>query len=352
METSIAIVGGGLSGLALARHLHDAGCDFQLFEARDRLGGRIKTHRHSGAGFDLGPSWFWPGQRRMEALVHDLGLQLFDQYAKGAVSFEDETGHVVRNSVHASMPGSLRLEGGMAKLVSALAAGLPTERLHTGCPVQSLSRDGTITTSDGRSCKADTIVVALPPRVAAGLVFEPELDHRQMRALQDIPTWMAGHAKFVAIYDRPFWRDAGLSGDAMSRHGPLAEIHDASSLATSGPAALFGFLGLPVSHRQDKDTAIIQASLAQLARIFGPEATAPVETVYLDWAFEARTASRLDHAPLSHHPAYGMPEVLRSLWDGKLHICSTEVAPEMGGYLEGALAIAETTAEVVMKGRV
>lgn len=29
-----------------------------------------------------------------------------------------------------------------------------------------------------------------------------------------------------AIYDRPFWREAGLSGTAQSMVGPLAEIHD------------------------------------------------------------------------------------------------------------------------------
>lgn len=62
------------------------------------------------------------------------------------------------------------------------------------------------------------------------------------------PTWMAGHAKVVAIYERPFWRDSGLSGFVSSRVGPLQEIHDASPEAGSG--ALFGFLGIPVEVRQ------------------------------------------------------------------------------------------------------
>ena len=43
MKTDIAIIGGGLSGLALARHLARDGCDFQLFEARNRFGGRIHS---------------------------------------------------------------------------------------------------------------------------------------------------------------------------------------------------------------------------------------------------------------------------------------------------------------------
>ena len=41
MDTDVLIVGGGLSGLALADELHCKGMDFQRLEARDRVGGRI-----------------------------------------------------------------------------------------------------------------------------------------------------------------------------------------------------------------------------------------------------------------------------------------------------------------------
>jgi len=74
----VAIVGGGLSGLNAARLMWEAGADFQLFEARDRLGDRILTVDATGApsddGFDLGPSWIWPRmQPALAALVHELG---------------------------------------------------------------------------------------------------------------------------------------------------------------------------------------------------------------------------------------------------------------------------------------
>lgn len=82
MLQSILIVGGGLAGLTAARLLHQAGIGFRLLEARERLGGRIlsvdETGRPSGDGFDLGPSWFWPGmQPAMGDLVHQLGLHYF-----------------------------------------------------------------------------------------------------------------------------------------------------------------------------------------------------------------------------------------------------------------------------------
>ena len=56
-STDVAIVGGGLAGLNAARQLQRQGVDFQLFEARDRFGGRILTVDAAGCpaedGFDL-----------------------------------------------------------------------------------------------------------------------------------------------------------------------------------------------------------------------------------------------------------------------------------------------------------
>ncbi len=92
-DTQVAIVGGGLSGLNTARLIGEAGADFQLFEARDRLGGPILTADATGApsgdGFDLGPSWIWPRmQPALAALVEELGLPAFGQISAGDVVFE------------------------------------------------------------------------------------------------------------------------------------------------------------------------------------------------------------------------------------------------------------------------
>jgi monoamine oxidase len=56
---NVAIVGGGLCGLALARNLQRRGREFAVFEARNRLGGRIFTAPGAGGGgIDLGAGWF------------------------------------------------------------------------------------------------------------------------------------------------------------------------------------------------------------------------------------------------------------------------------------------------------
>jgi len=342
MLTDTLIIGGGLSGLALAAQLAAQGRDFLLVEARDRLGGRILTRREGAAHFDLGPTWFWPGQPRIAALSERLGLSRFDQFCNGNVTFENEQGRVHRGQGYASMQGSWRLEGGMGALTAALEKEVPPQRMRVSTTIHMLTRAaaGIVARSEGgMSILARRVVLALPPRIAAKMSFTPMLPTAALTALEGIATWMAGHAKAVAVYDRPFWREAGLSGDALSRHGPMVEIHDASP-ATGGPYGLFGFIGVPPRARSDQE-ALRRQIQAQLIRLFGPEAATPSALCLKDWAYDHLTATELDAQAPHVHPQYGLPRVLTGLWGGDLILAGTEVAPQFGGYLEGALEASE-----------
>ncbi|WP_371059950.1 flavin monoamine oxidase family protein [Rhodosalinus sp. 5P4] len=347
LDTTVAIVGGGLSGVALAARLAHAGIAFRVFEAGQRFGGRIAALDAPGGRVDLGPSWFWPGQPRLAQLIADLGLRAFPQHSEGEICLEDARGRVHRGAGFASMQGALRIDGGTVAVIDGLVARLPADRLHLDSPVRGVERDAGIVLADGRRVMARHVVLALPPRLAAGLRFEPGLPGDVLHRLDAIPTWMAGHGKFVAVYDRPFWREAGLSGDAMSRHGPLAEIHDASG-ADGRPAALFGFLGVPAAQRFENARQIEDAALGQLSRIFGSAAASPVLTSLKDWAFDPLAATGQDHVPPQGHPAYGLPAGATDLWGGRLHFAVTETAPEMGGLMEGALASAERAASAII----
>lgn len=344
------IIGGGLSGLALAETLEAQGDDYLLIEARDRLGGRIKTEHHMGECFDIGPAWFWPGQPRIAALIARLGLETFDQYAAGILTYEDEQGQVQRRRGFASMQGSWRLKGGLGTLIDALAARIPEARKRLNTPVTALSyaRNGiTVTLSGGDTITADRAVMALPPRIAAEIAVTPALPPETMQAMRNIPTWMAGQAKAVAVYDTPFWRDAGLSGDAMSRTGPLVEIHDASPYE-GGSSALFGFIGVPPHGRQDMGI-LRQRITAQLVRLFGEGAADPKQLFIKDWAFDCYTSTPADLEPLRAHPTYGLPQAMRAVWDSRLLFAGTEVAPEFGGYIEGALEAAELASKSLQR---
>ncbi len=336
------IVGGGLSGLALAEMMEARRQDYLLVEARDRFGGRIKTEHYAGGYFDMGPAWFWPGQPRIATLIDRLGLKSFDQFAQGELMFEDEQGRIQRGRVFSSMQGSWRLKGGLAALTQGLADKLPESRKYLNSSVATLEhgKEGiTASFANGGTVVADQAVLCLPPRIAAEINFLPALPDVTKTSMLAVSTWMAGQAKAIAVYDEPFWRDAGLSGDAMSRLGPIVEIHDASP-AEGGPFALFGFIGVPPEAREDEGE-LHQHLLNQLERIFGARAANPLKLIVKDWAFDPFTATAADHAPLYAHPTYGLPQALAGLWDGKLQFGGTEVAPQFGGYIEGALEAAE-----------
>jgi len=159
---------------------------------------------------------------------------------------------------------------------------------------------------------------------------------------------MAGQAKCIAVYDTPFWRDAGLSGDAFSQRGPLVEIHDASP-KSGGPYALFGFVGIPPAQRRGRQADVQRAVVEQITRLFGDAGRHPIALHYRDWADDDLTASELDQSGRNAHA----PPTLRypPLAGGRIWWAGTETAEPGGqeqGYLEGALASAERVANAIL----
>ena len=374
MGERILIIGGGLSGLHTAYELARRDLDFLLVEGRGRLGGRILSqgsgdgYDAASGGFDLGPAWFWPGQERMHRLIHQLGLELsvVDQFADGDQLVESGPGRVARGRFGVTMAGSFRLRGGMRQLIERLARELPDSKIRRSTRATSLALrpDGVeLTVDGGERLLGDRAVLAMPPRVAlSSLDFEPELPAERRAQLHSLPTWMASSGKFVAIYERAFWREAGLSGDAVSYVGPLGEIHDVTptdSLAEStadspdeSTAALFGFFGIPPAARKTSAKALERACLAQLTRLFGDAAAAARKTWLKDWAFDAWTATADDLVGPAVHSLIGLEQPNEPSWHDRLLWSGSETAStgeRNNGYLEGALESSWRTIELLSK---
>lgn len=350
METEVLIVGGGLSGLAFADQLARQGVDFLLTEAQERFGGRILTKEVAGGRFDLGPAWFWPGQPRMAAMARRFKIPVFEQYAMGDLMYQDHSGAVQRGRGYASMQGSYRLAGGMSALIESLLSTLDKSKILNNTRLKKITHntDGIIAEFDQggltTTIKARQIVLALPPRVIADTIaFDPALDAAQIQALKNVPTWMAGQAKIVAVYDDPHWRNVGLSGDAMSQRGPMMEIHDASPMK-GGPYALFGFVGVPPAAREEHRDTLDKMAVSQLIDLFGAKMADPIALIVQDWATVGEVARAQDQRPIRMHPSYGLPYSLRELENKGIVFTSTETANGFGGFLEGALEAAENTA--------
>lgn len=344
-EAEVLVVGAGLTGLSLAATLSAAGRDVWLAEGRDRIGGRVLSRAVGGDRFDLGPAWFWPGQPRIAAMVDALGLAAFPQFADGRLVFQDASGAIRRDIDMAPMAGALRIAGGAASLTDALATRIPQGRIVAGWRLLSIRCEGDAliagfeTPAGPADARTSQVALCLPPRLVASLDFTPT--PAGLPTLAKTPTWMAGHAKFLAVYDRPFWRAEGLSGDAISHRGPLAEVHDASP--DGGDAgALFGFVGAPAGDRPE--ATLTADATAQLGALFGEPAASPAHVFYEDWAEEPMTSVAADREGLSAHPNYGPLPAFEPPYSGRLVFASSETGRGFGGFLEGALEAAEDAA--------
>ncbi|KGI84057.1 hypothetical protein JY98_14160 [Exiguobacterium mexicanum] len=344
MNPSIAIIGAGVSGLYAASLLTEKGYDVTVFEARDRIGGRVLSHDE----FDLGPTWYWPEtETTITQLIERLGLPTFSQHTTGDLMLERQFGVIER---HTLPPGhtipSMRLVGGMTTLTTALAATLPAGTIQLESTVTSIKQtedEVTIELETGWSQAFTHVIMAIPPRLVSRISFHPELSETTKSKLADTPTWMAGQAKVLAVYDRPFWRDSGQSGQGMSWAGVLQEIHDASQ--PGGLAALFGFFRLSAAERSvlDRDE-LNRRVIDQLVRLFGEEARQPRDVLYVDWSSDRHTATVQDGEPLTDFPVY-QPIALDPAWEGMLSLAGTETDSLFGGHIEGALRSAERVVE-------
>jgi monoamine oxidase len=338
----LIIVGAGISGLRAAARAQSLGLDYAVLEARDRVGGRA----YSEAGLDLGPSWVWPAhQPRVRALIDALSLRDFPQPESGALRYETAAG-VQTLDFPKRYADAARLEGGPCHLARAMAADLPTERLVLGAEVNALSFSGgaELGLLTGGAYRARQVIIAVPPPLVAGWSFMPGLPQTLSAALKRWPTWMAAHAKISLGYDAPFWREAGLSGSAVSQVGPLMEVVDHSD-DEAGRFALFGFYGWPAGVRRRRSETLQVETLAQLERLFGPQAAKPSEIVFKDWSTDRLTATPGDSPGPREHPPYGEPALSQIWFEGRLALAGAEASTHHGGLIEGALEAADLAVE-------
>lgn len=356
----VVIIGGGVSGLHAASLLTARGVSCILLESRSRLGGRALSEKYQSGNhdaaqyFDLGPAWFWPdGQPAITQLAQKLGVAVFPQFAAGAMRVERFRLEAPQSFVpdDSMVPDALRFRDGLQSLVTAMADTIPTEAIQLDARVTAVSRrDGggaTVTLANGTRIDAHTVITALPLRIIASrITFDPPLPEELQQAMQATPTWMAPHAKMLAVYDTPFWRAAGFSGMVSSMVGPLQEIHDASP--PTGAGALFGFVGIGAGARAAiGEAGLRERVIAQLVRLFGEQAQSPTAVYFKDWATDEDTTTGADLEPsaLPHGP--GSPLFAEAHWDGALLLAGAESADEHPGYLEGAVRAAERAVAMI-----
>jgi monoamine oxidase len=247
-----------------------------------------------------------------------------------------------------------RFQGGSQRLALSMAEQLGAERLRLGAPVRRIEHgeggvfvaaDGPGGEPGGLAVRAQAAIVAIPPTLAGRISYDPPLPGRRDQLTQRMPQGTV--IKTMAIYERPFWREQGLSGQAASDIGPARVVFD-NSPPDGTPGVLLGFLEGRLARQWGARPAAERraAVLAGHARLFGERAARPERFIERVWADEEWT--RGCYGALMG-PG-GWSEYGRALRTpiGPLHWAGAETATVWNGYMDGAVGSGEEAAGAVL----
>jgi monoamine oxidase len=195
--------------------------------------------------------------------------------------------------------------------------------------------------ADGVEVSARRAIVALPPAPAARIEFDPPLPSSRQQLGQRMAQGRL--IKTTALYDAPFWREDGLSGEAVSDAGPATLTFD-NSPPSGSPGALVGFVGGADALRFAELSASERRNsiLRGFARLYGERALRAERYLELDWAADPWSLG----GPTGNFATGGWTAAGRALREpcGPIHWAGTETATRWAGYMDGAVRSGERAA--------
>lgn len=231
--------------------------------------------------------------------------------------------------------------GGTHEMSQRIAAELG-DRIRLGAIVSRIewSQDAVAATSSAGVVEARRAILAIPPAHRQNIDIAPALPIEYQQLAQRWP--QGALTKAYAAYRTPFWRAAGLSGQALSDAGPVFITFDVSP--DSGQGVLLGFTdprgfdALPPEQRREQ-------VLSCFAALFGPEAADPIDYLDQRWGAEPFAPG----GPTAAVPPGSWTEFGRLLRTpvGPLHWAGTETADEWTGFMDGAVRSGQRAADEV-----
>jgi monoamine oxidase len=239
-----------------------------------------------------------------------------------------------------------RVVGGTQLIAERMAAELHGI-VQLEQPVRTITqRDaGVLVSTDAQRVRGSRVIIAIPPTLAGRIMYDPPMPGLRDQLTQKMP--QGSVIKCNVVYDEPFWRSDGLSGQAAGDHPPIRFTFDNSPPA-GNPGVLVCFLEgadarhyaqLPADERR-------RAVVTSLTAYFGARASKPIDFVERDWSAEEWTRGCYGaHLAPGTWTQFGT--ALREPV-GLAHWAGTETASLWAGYMDGALTSGERAAAEVL----
>lgn len=241
-----------------------------------------------------------------------------------------------------------RFIGGSQALCLQAADRLGPAAVRLSSPVTRIEHDDdrVVVTTAGEAVAGRRVIVAVPPMMAGRIAYDPPMPGLRDQLTQKAP--MGSVIKYLAVYDEPFWRADGYSGQAAGDCGAVRATFD-NCPPDGTPGILLGFVEGANARRLARMRPADRRSevLDCFVRYFGAKAAEPRDIIEQDWTREewTRGCYGAHFAPgvWSHFGAALRPPV------GRIHWAGTETSPIWSGYMDGAVRSGERAAAEVLE---
>jgi monoamine oxidase len=271
---------------------------------------------------------------------------LFVLFYIAASGDENNPGTFERNFDTRNGAQQWRVDGGTQAIAERIAGRL-RKRIMLRSPARRIvqGRSGVRVICDRTAVSARRAIVAIPPALAGRIDYEPILPFQRDQLTQRYGQGTL--TKVTVVYDRPFWRDQGLTGQVVTTGSPVSVTFD-DSPPDASLGAILGFVG------GDEARAFASMSpgrrraavLSQYANLFGSEASNPREYIETTWAAEQWTRGCPVGVPATG-ALYAYGTALRAPV-GRIHWAGTETSTYWNGYMDGAVRSGERAASEVL----
>jgi monoamine oxidase len=280
------------------------------------------------------------------AEARDISL-LYTLFYIAASGNEQNPGTFERNFNTRGGGQQQRMVGGTQLVSLRMAKQLGKKRVVLKAPARRIVQSGKSASviTDRGTFYGKRVIVATPPPLAGRIRYEPLMPQERDQLTQRVP--MGTLIKAEVFYDKPFWREKGLTGQALSDEGPISATFDISP-PDGKPGILMGFIGGDRARQfQATGGAARKAQVIdELTKLFGDEAAHPSDYLEFSWVTEEWTRG----CPVS---LFG-PGTLLEFGEyirrpiGRIHWAGTETSTYWMGYMDGAVRSGKRAAAEVL----